>query len=180
MGRAYVSFTIGTGRFCLPVEQVVQIVRRENLIGIPRPLPSVAGAINLRGEVIPVLDLRPRLAAAGERAGWPAGKRDPAAEYRRRVVITRHGGRLYGLDVDDVREIVDFDDASITRPGAPAAGVDGGGANGDPAEGARADGAGADGGGARHSILAGVARGESGEFMLLDLAGALDARSGET
>jgi chemotaxis signal transduction protein len=172
MGKSYVSFTLGAGRFCLPVEQVVQIVRRENLIGIPRPLPSVEGAINLRGDVIPVLDLRPRLAAAvrGEGASRsPAGKKgEPGAEYRRRVVITRLGGRLYGLDVDEVREIVDFDDASIARGGPPDAGAEGAGA-------ARA---GAEGPETRSGLIAGVARGESGEFMLLDLARALDARPG--
>ena len=159
MGKAYVSFTLGIGRFCLPVEQVVQIVRRENLIAIPRPLPSVEGAINLRGDVIPVLDLRPRLAAAWEWARRPSGgKKTPGAEYRRRLIITRLGGRLYGLDVDEVREIVDFDDASISREG--------------PEQGGRPGSTGGAG------LIAGVARGEGGEFLLLDLARALDARPG--
>lgn len=168
MGKSYVSFTVGVGRFCLPVEQVVQIVRRENLIGIPRPLPSVEGAINLRGDVIPVLDLRPRLGAAvtGEGSARSTNvKGEPGAEYRRRVVITRLGGRLYGLDVDEVREIVDFDDADIARGGTPDAVVEAAGA-------ARAGTAGAEG------LVAGVARADSGEFLLLDLARALDARTG--
>jgi purine-binding chemotaxis protein CheW len=154
MGKAYVCFSLGAARYCLPVEQVVQIVRRENLIGVPGSLPSVEGAINLRGDVIPVLDLRLRLAETVEADAAGRSPGGEEREYRRRVVIARLGGRLYGLDVDEVREIVDFEEASIT----PADG-------GVPGEG--------------HGLVAGVVRGEGGEIMLLDLARALEARPGE-
>jgi len=150
MGKRYVSFTLGSGRYCLPVEQVLQIVRRESLIRIPKPPPLVEGVLNLRGEIVPVIDLRSRLAAPSSDEGAPRlggsrKSRNDGAEYRRRVVVTRLGRRMYGLDVDDVREIVDLEEPATT-PGNAAP---------------------------LPELVAGVARGEGGEFMVLDLQGAL-------
>jgi purine-binding chemotaxis protein CheW len=111
MGERYVSFCLANGHYCVPVNQVLQILRRENLIEIPKPPPYVEGVINLRGNIIPVVNLRARLELGhGEKGGQ--GEPDPR---KRRVIITRVGSRSYGLDVDEVREIVDIHESGITE-----------------------------------------------------------------
>ena len=101
MGRRFVSFGIGGSRWCLPVAEVVQIVRHENVHELPDAQPPVAGVITLHGDVVPVLDLRERLAAAAV---------EGAGSWQRRILVVRTAGRPYGILVDEVRELVDLEE----------------------------------------------------------------------
>jgi purine-binding chemotaxis protein CheW len=140
MGKRYVSFSLAAGRYCVPVDLVLQIVRLENLLPIPKPPPYVEGVINLRGEIIPVINLRQRLEIVPGEKG--AGKDlDPR---KRRVIVARLGSRTYGLGVDDVREIVDINEADITLDATTLFGV-------------RAD------------FVLGIARREESLYIVLDL-----------
>jgi purine-binding chemotaxis protein CheW len=147
MHTRFVSFRLGGGRYCVPVDQVLQILRLEALIEIPKPPPYVEGVLNLRGDIIPVVNLRARLELPSPPAP-AAAPSDPvrhiADPRKRRVVIVRVGTKPYGLDVDEVREIVDIDEGGIT---ADATTMFGG----------KAD------------FLAGIARREDGVYMVLDL-----------
>jgi purine-binding chemotaxis protein CheW len=140
MRKRYVSFSLAGGRFCIPVDQVLQILRLEDLIAIPKPPPFVEGVINLRGDIIPVVSLRARLEITGDET---AGTGAPD-QRKRRLVIARVGGKSYGLDVDEVREIVEIEESGISTDAATMFGV-------------RAD------------FLLGMARREEGVYMVLDL-----------
>ncbi len=111
MRKRYVSFSLAGGRYCIPVDQVLQILRLEDLIEIPKPPPFVEGVINLRGDIIPVVSLRARMEITGGDRGADGASRTPR---KRRVVIIRVDGKPYGLDVDEVREIVEIDEEGIT------------------------------------------------------------------
>jgi purine-binding chemotaxis protein CheW len=141
MRKRFVSFSLAGGRYCIPVEQVLQIQRLEGLIEIPKPPPFVEGVLNLRGDIIPVVNLRTRL----ELAGTDTPGRGTPDQRKRRVIITRVGGKSYGLDADEVREIVDIDDAAITVDATTMLGV-------------------------RAEFIAGIARREDGIYLVLDLA----------
>ena len=110
MGRRFVSFGIGGSRWCLPVAEVVQIVRHENVHELPDAQPPVAGVITLHGDVVPVLDLRERLAAAAV---------EGAGSWQRRILVVRTAGRPYGILVDEVRELVDLEDGRDTDKRKP-------------------------------------------------------------
>jgi purine-binding chemotaxis protein CheW len=140
MGRRYVSFSLGESRYCMPVEQVLQIMRLESLIEIPKPPPYVEGVINLRGDIIPVVNLRARLGVSDVEK---ADRRDMDPR-KRRVIIARLENRSYGLDVDEVRDIVDIEDAGITRDATTMFGT-------------------------RAEFVAGIARTEAGLYVVLDL-----------
>jgi purine-binding chemotaxis protein CheW len=99
-----VSFGIGGSRWCLPVAEVVQIVRHENVHDLPNAQAFVAGVITLHGDVVPVVDLRERLAPG-------ASADDGAGGKKRRILVVRLAGRTYGLLVDEVRELVDLEEA---------------------------------------------------------------------
>jgi purine-binding chemotaxis protein CheW len=102
MSLRYVAFGVGPTRYCLPISEVRQIVRHEGVTEVPRAPPFVEGVMNLRGDVIPVIGMRLRLGIAGE--GNPR---------KSRVIIVDVGGRLYGLHVDDVREIVEVEERCV-------------------------------------------------------------------
>jgi purine-binding chemotaxis protein CheW len=140
MSKRCVSFSVAAGRYCVPVDQVLQIIRLENLLPIPKPPPYVEGVINIRGEIIPVINLRRRLEIAPGEKGDATGP-DPR---KRRVIVTRVGGRSCGLGVDEVREIVDINETDITADATMLSGV-------------RAD------------FVLGIARREESLYILLDL-----------
>ncbi len=104
MGRRFVSFSIGGSRWCLPVAEVVQIVRHENVHDLPQAQAHVAGVITLRNDVVPVVDLRARLASGGPADG-------AAGETKKRILVVRLNSRPYGILVDEVRELVDLEES---------------------------------------------------------------------
>jgi purine-binding chemotaxis protein CheW len=107
MGKRHVSFMLAGGSYCVPVDQVVQILRNENILRIPKAPPFVVGVVNLRGEVLPVVDLHMRL-----------GVQAKEGVRRRRIVIVQLGKRAYGMLVDEVREIVDLEEGAVTAEAA--------------------------------------------------------------
>ena len=141
MGKRYVSFSLAAGRYCVPVDQVLQIVRLENLLPIPKPPPFVEGVINIRGEIIPVINLGQRLEIVPSEQG-DARNPDPR---KRRLIVTRVGSRSYGLGVDEVREILDINETDITPDATTLFGV-------------RAD------------FVLGIARRDESLYIVLDLA----------
>ncbi len=112
MGRRFVSFGIGGSRWCLPVAEVVQIVRHENVHDLPHAEAPVAGVITLHNDVVPVIDLHERLA--------PEGLTETVVgEKKRRILVVRLAGRPYGILVDEVRELVDLEDGRDTDTRKP-------------------------------------------------------------
>jgi len=79
------------------------------------PLPQVpdfvAGVVNLRGTVLPVVDLAARL-------GWAATEATP----RHAIIVVQLGGKTMGLIVDSVSDIVTLPKDSLQQP--PASGED--------------------------------------------------------
>ena len=51
MGEKYVVFQIGEGNYSIPLEEVFQIIRYENVTGVPTAPPFVDGVINIGGDV---------------------------------------------------------------------------------------------------------------------------------
>ena len=72
---------------------------------VPETLEFVEGIMNLRGNLVPVLDLRKRL-----RAG------SPEAHGGRRIIIVTFNGRMTGLIVDGASEVLRIDQDSILKP----------------------------------------------------------------
>ncbi|HUI72391.1 MAG TPA: chemotaxis protein CheW [Spirochaetia bacterium] len=117
MTGRYVSFLLGTGHYCVAVEEVLQIVRTEGILKVPTAPSFVTGVINLRGDVVPVVSLRRRLGIS--RAPEPSGH----TESRARIIVVSVGGRSCGLAVDDVTEIVELEESAqeeeTALPSAP-------------------------------------------------------------
>ncbi|MEM9064941.1 MAG: chemotaxis protein [Planctomycetota bacterium] len=88
-------FVLGGGHFGVNVAKVREVVRWTEPTESPNRHPSVLGMINLRGKVIPLVDLGKHLEIEG------AG----VCEEERRIVITEFNGLLCGFAVDGVRSI---------------------------------------------------------------------------
>jgi len=90
-----ISFRIGEQEFCLDIMAVREIRGWTHATPLPHSPPYLRGVINLRGAVLPILDLKGRLGL---------GMCEPSA---RNVIIVVHiSSRLVGLLVDGVSEIL--------------------------------------------------------------------------
>jgi purine-binding chemotaxis protein CheW len=119
MKNRYVSFRLGTVRFCIPVAAVQQILRHENIIEIPKAPPFVEGVVNLRGDIVPVINLKKRLSLPepeNRNVAMNDRERNVAMSDRResrkeRIIVAQAGSRRCGLAVDEVREVVEIEDS---------------------------------------------------------------------
>lgn len=109
-----VTFTIGDEAFGIDILQVQEIIRPVAVTRVPHAPAFVEGMINLRGRVVPILDLRKRF-------GLPAR----AADRFARVLVVEVGDRIVGFLVDAVREVLHVETAQIEPPPAFATGIDG-------------------------------------------------------
>jgi purine-binding chemotaxis protein CheW len=92
----FVVFRLGDEHFGLPIAAVNEVARRpEKLTRVPRTPAYLEGVINLRGKVIPVIDVRRRFDASGA-AGGPSG----------RIIVVDIEGVSAGFAVDAVTEIL--------------------------------------------------------------------------
>lgn len=101
----YLTFHLGEDEFCLPVSAVQEIRTWSQPTPLPRAEPALLGVINLRGTILPVIDLACRLGLP-LRGGFT----------RRVIVVTEHNGRLAGVVVDRVADIVRLPTDAISPP----------------------------------------------------------------
>ncbi|OGU05571.1 MAG: chemotaxis protein CheW [Geobacteraceae bacterium GWC2_58_44] len=86
---------MGDGLYAVDIMRIREIIKLPKLAPLPRALPFVEGVINLRGSVIPVVDLRKRFGLA------PAEQKESA-----RLLILSVAGQPLGLIVDEVTEMI--------------------------------------------------------------------------
>ena len=90
-----VVFELGDERYGLDIATVYEIIRYQPITAVPQAPAFVEGVINLRGRIIPVVDLR-------DRFGMSQGDLTKAS----RIVVADAGGTRLGLVVDGVSEVL--------------------------------------------------------------------------
>jgi purine-binding chemotaxis protein CheW len=98
-----VGFRVGQELFAIPIEAVHEIVRVPTITAVPDSPRSVAGVMNLRGKIIPVIDLRVRLGV------------EPVADGKNRVLVVEVGARKLGLIVDEACDVIKVPEEQIER-----------------------------------------------------------------
>lgn len=101
----YLTFTIGNEVYGIEIRFVTEIIGIQAITEVPELPDYVKGIINLRGKIIPVMDVRLRF------------KKEPKAYNDRTCVIVVDIGDLsIGLIVDSVAEVINIPDADIVPP----------------------------------------------------------------
>ena len=101
----YLSFLLATEEYAIQVLKVREIVKIQHITGVPETPINVKGVINLRGKVIPVIDLRLKFGL-------------PEKEYGQRtcIIVVQLQGEvsgLMGLIVDEVSEVLNLQETDI-------------------------------------------------------------------
>ena len=100
--RQFVVFRIGQEEYGVDIQKVSIIEKMMNIARVPTTPAYILGVINLRGEIIPVMDLR-------QRFDMPA--REPDDDTR--IIIFRIGEVALGMLVDMVSEVHQLSEANI-------------------------------------------------------------------
>ena len=87
-------FRVGVGLYALDIMRIKEIIRPQKLTAVPKAPAFIEGVIDLRGAVIPVVDLRKRF-------DQPL----PPVDRKTRVIICAVTGRIIGLVADEVTEV---------------------------------------------------------------------------
>ena len=94
----WITFALADETFALPVEPVREVLRIHNITRVPHAPAPIRGVTNLRGRVIPVIDLRRRIGLSEEEPGRSS-----------RIIVVAARGRLIGLLVDRVHQVSHLD-----------------------------------------------------------------------
>lgn len=99
------TFKVGEEDYAISIEHISEIVGLHKITPLPDVPRYVKGVINLRGKIIPVVDMRLRLGI-------------PEREYDERtcIVVVNVEGDLLGLIVDRVNEVTDIPEDQIEPP----------------------------------------------------------------
>jgi purine-binding chemotaxis protein CheW len=107
-----VSFNIGTEEFGVDILKVQEINRMVEITRVPQAPHYVEGVINLRGKVIPIVDLRKRFNLELKEH-----------DKNTRIVVVDIGGNIMGMIVDSVSEVLRLPANTIEPPPEIVTGV---------------------------------------------------------
>ncbi|MFO0744415.1 MAG: chemotaxis protein CheW [Myxococcota bacterium] len=96
LGQKYLTFVLDDVRYGIKVEHVVEIIGVQRITRVPDSPGYVKGVINLRGRVIPVVDVRLRF-----------GLFEREHDSRTCIIVIRVPSGDVGLIVDTVQEVLD-------------------------------------------------------------------------
>lgn len=111
MRGKYLTFDVAENSFGLEISYVTEIIGIQNITRVPHTYPYIKGIINLRGTIIPVMDMRARFMLESI-----------AYTDRTCIIVIDTADISIGLIVDQVSEVVDITDDHIQAPPKSTAG----------------------------------------------------------
>jgi purine-binding chemotaxis protein CheW len=105
MTKLHVAFKVGTAEYVVSADQVLHLETFTEATHVPGAPGFVAGIVQVRGRLVPVVDLRTRFGLA------PAER-----NLDNRVIVVTVGPRVAGLLVDSARDMVRLDEDTFEPP----------------------------------------------------------------
>ena|ERR1700682_3495046 len=100
-----VGFRIGREIFGVPIAMVHEIVRVPEITAVPEAPDYVEGVINLRGKIVPVVDLRKRF-----------GEVEIKSTKKNRILVAEVENKMVGLMVDAASEVMKLPEGDVEPP----------------------------------------------------------------
>ncbi len=105
----YLTFELDDEGYAIPILKVKEIIGMMQITEVPRLPKFVKGVINLRGKIIPVIDLRLKF-----------GLEEKSYDERTSIIVveleTENSTSVSGMVVDTVNEVLDINDTDIEPP----------------------------------------------------------------
>lgn len=100
-----VVFQLSEQKYALPIQETQEIIRMTEVTRIPNASFYLEGIINLRGTILPVINLNRRL-------GLP----EKPVDDETRIVVVENNGQQVGMIVDSVLEVGRYSESEIEPP----------------------------------------------------------------
>lgn len=101
----YVIFKLDQEYYGLPIDSVISIEKMGQTTRVPNAPDYIKGVTNLRGEVIPIIDLRKKL-----------GMETKDLDRNSRTIVVSLNETIVGLIVDTSSEVLEIDKENIDKP----------------------------------------------------------------
>jgi len=108
---SYLSFRIGSTFFCVNIEKVLNVIELMNITKVPHSPEYMLGVLNLRGEVLPVVDSRIKF-------GFPVTENTMKTCIIVLDILLQNEKIHIGMLVDEVFEVFEKNDEEILPPPA--------------------------------------------------------------
>ncbi len=108
-----VTFHVGDEEFGVEILKVQEIIRMMGITRVPRAPDFVEGVINLRGRVIPIIDLRKRF-----------GMSSREHDKHTRIIVVEINNVIVGFIVDSVSEVLRIPKDTVEEPPAIISGIE--------------------------------------------------------
>jgi chemotaxis protein CheZ len=102
--QQYIGFNLNAGEYSIPILKVREIVNMPSITRMPQAPPYIEGVTNLRGSVIPIINLK-RLVHLGDN-GSKGNK----------IIVVASGRITFGILVDGITGVVNIDESEIEHP----------------------------------------------------------------
>jgi purine-binding chemotaxis protein CheW len=105
----YLSFTLGDGEYAIEILKVQQVIQMQPITRLPRSPKFIRGLINLRGKVIPILNLHNKFNMSMQ----------AAEELTKTCVVIveisdRQSSLIVGIIIDEVKEVMEVTEEMLT------------------------------------------------------------------
>ncbi len=108
-----VGFRLANEEYGVDIMRVQEIILPGEITQMPEVPDYICGLINLRGHVIPIVDLR-------QRFGLPVSERDEHT----RIIVVNVGNKTIGMVVDAVNEVLRINEAQLEPPPSSIVGIE--------------------------------------------------------
>lgn len=108
-----VIFELSKQLYALPIQETQEIIRMTDITTVPNSKEYVEGIINLRGSVVPVINLNRRL-----------GLLERSHDDSTRIIVVEYNGQKVGMIVDNVQEVGRYTEDEIEPPTVAGDGVE--------------------------------------------------------
>jgi len=105
IAQQFCTFFIDKQFFAVPVQQVQEVIRYQEMTRVPLVPPVIRGLINLRGQIVVAFDLRRRL-------GYP----DRPDDQKPMNVVVRADGETVSFLVDEIGDVIEVEEDCAEHP----------------------------------------------------------------
>ena len=113
VSRRWLAFSLGSEDYALDISMIREILKPREITEIPRVPDFLLGIISLRGNIIPIFDLKRRM-----------GLGEATIDQDSRIIVCQEGDRLAGLLIDRITQVTSIQEEGIEPPPATFSGRD--------------------------------------------------------
>jgi purine-binding chemotaxis protein CheW len=104
---------VSAEEYAVNIMEIKEIIKPREITEVPRVPDFISGVLSLRGIIIPIFDMRRRLHLSSSEGG-----------IKERIIVVSRGDELFGIQVDEVLQVVRISENLIEQPPAVLEGID--------------------------------------------------------